>query len=88
MTNLQKTIFRELLKGGNIAIYPEQYRLRAKDYKPVVSFHETTFMNINHLLRKEEKPHRLLVLDRWAVRSLSRRYWAKKEYVKQMKSRS
>ena len=85
MTSLQKTIIEWLLEGANINGNPKYgYRLKDKAGNPLAKFNYRTFHSIKEHLRFVDGHY---VLNRKYVRSLSKRYWIKKIYLKHLENK-
>lgn len=80
MTSLQKKILVQLLEGGSIT-GNEKYGYRLKDVagNPLTKFSYRTFYTLKDHLRFEKGHYRL---NKKYVRSLSKKYWIKKLYLR------
>lgn len=79
MTDLQKTIFTVLIKGGSIAKTGQSYRLRDDGVNPVSVFTYRTWFIIRRFVRLDRKLN-VFVLDRKKVRALHGKSWLKQQY--------
>lgn len=84
MTQLQQNILAWLLTGGSIA-GNDKYGFRLRDEKNNVihKFSSRTFACIKEYTRRE---HGVFVANKKYIRSLSRRWWVKQEYLRLLKA--
>ena len=84
MTTLQKQICEILLEGGAISGNIKYgYRIKDDSGYPVLRFSHRTFLSIKPFLRMAKGQ---FVINKNAVRSLSKRYWLKQKYLQNLKS--